>query len=270
MNAEFLLKYFQEHFMSAIAELNAYGEKGNPERLHQFRVNIKKIRSVIKFLRTIEPGKKLKEINRSIRTIFWKAGEVRELQLKLARLRKSRKYLLIRFCNIESELEHESTAFKDNIPAYVDELNEQLKDVNEEAERISQEQVNRYFGKILLDLKSQFYTALEPSKWHDIRKKSKQVLYGVHWLDDLKRFRLSRSAMFRLLDGLQETIGNWHDEILLKEWLGEKQAFLSEDKRVVRQFDTVWNKLATDLNTNAKKIEQQFSRIHRMKFVAMG
>jgi CHAD domain-containing protein len=138
-----------------------------------------------------------------------------------------------------------------------------------ETEEVTQEQVNSYFGKILLDLKSQFFIKLEPGAWHEIRKKDKQVLYSLNWLDEAKHDRLTKTAFFKQLDSLQETIGHWHDEILLKDWLGEKQAFLSEDKKVLRQFDSVWNKLAVDLSNNTKKIRQQFSRVHKMKFVSL-
>ncbi len=269
MHADLLVKYYKDHFDGAIAQLIAYGDKRKPEMLHQFRVNIKKIRTVIRFLRTIEPGKTLKEINRSVRTIFWKAGEVRDLQLKLSWLRRSRRYHLIRFYDLEAELRQKDAAFRENIPVYIKELKALMNEAQKEADRITQEQVDRYFGKILLDLKSHFSTELVPAEWHEMRKRNKQVLYAVHWLDEKKSQRLTRSALIKQLDIMQDTIGLWHDGILLKDWLGGKHAFLSEDKNVVRQFDLMWDKLINDQNLKSHKIKHLFSRVHKMKFVSI-
>ncbi len=269
MKAERLITYYDHHFNAAIQQLELYKQKSRPEALHQFRVNIKKTRAVFKMLKGLQPGKKLKRINHSVRLIFWKAGDVRDLQLKTAWLKRSRKKELLVFFKLEEELRDADAHFKKDIPHYENEMQELAQQALPLAENVMAQDVQAYFGKLVLHVKLTV-TELPPhNEWHQLRKNIKQVLYSLHWLEETITLRLQKSLLIKTLDQLQDGIGHWHDEMLLKEWLGEKQAFLSEDTKVVQQFDVVWKKLVASLLEHEKAIKKLFTRINRMKFVSL-
>ena len=83
-----LQKYFAQRVKNLFNHLHNFELNGDDISLHDFRVEIKKLRAVIKFLRDIYPKQKLKKAGHLLRTIFQTAGEIREYQLMQQWLQK--------------------------------------------------------------------------------------------------------------------------------------------------------------------------------------
>ena len=78
--SEQLVNYFtlrQKHLFNYLHELEL---QGNAIALHDFRIEMKKLRALLKFLRSIYDKEKLKKADRKIKAIFLEAGEIREYQ----------------------------------------------------------------------------------------------------------------------------------------------------------------------------------------------
>ena len=76
-----LEKYFEQRTKNLFNHLYDFEINGDEVSLHDLRVEMKKLRAVIKFLRNIYPNQKLKMPAHALRNIFHDAGFVRELQI---------------------------------------------------------------------------------------------------------------------------------------------------------------------------------------------
>src|SRR3954468_23357296 len=76
-----LEKYFSQRTKNLFNHLHDFELADDEVALHDLRVEIKKLRAIIKFLRTVYPEQKLKKPAHALRAIFQNAGEIREMQI---------------------------------------------------------------------------------------------------------------------------------------------------------------------------------------------
>jgi len=84
-----LEKYFTLRVKNLFNHLHDFELNGDEVSLHDLRVEMKKLRAIIKFLRNIYPDQKLKKPTHLLRNIFQEAGYIRELQIILQWLQKN-------------------------------------------------------------------------------------------------------------------------------------------------------------------------------------
>ena len=76
-----LEKYLTQRIKNLFNHLHDFELKGDEISLHDLRVEMKKLRAIIKFLRAVYPRQKLKKPAHALRAIFQNAGEIREMQI---------------------------------------------------------------------------------------------------------------------------------------------------------------------------------------------
>src|SRR6476646_5415837 len=84
-----LEKYFAQRTKNLFNHLHDFELMGDEVSLHDLRVEMKKLRAVIKFLRNIYSRQRLKKPAHSLRAIFQQAGEIRETQIMQQWLQKN-------------------------------------------------------------------------------------------------------------------------------------------------------------------------------------
>ncbi len=225
---------------AAVHLLNEYLKSNDGEALHQFRVSLKKTRSVIRYFEYLKlHEKKIKQLKKQLRHVFQSAGFIREAQLQIQWLKRNRYRILLK----ESLLETDVTFYEQ---VFVDETEKNrkiLEGIRKELSRFCKEADEASVFNYAEHLKQTIFFQLKSvnmSGWHELRKIIKQLLYAQNWLSEKERIKLLPVKQLAYLDQLQEAIGNWHDAEDLKTWLSDEQFFLRTEANIKAQFNRCW------------------------------
>ena len=241
--------YFSLRQKHVFNYLHEFELQGNEAALHDFRVELKKLRALFKFLRSVYSKQKLKKADHKIRAIFLEAGEIREYQQIQQWLMKhklhafDKDYLpLIRLTAITQQFQQLAAKHKRDLKEVFDETSKWISITNEilaEQYRVS------LHAQIIKSLQS----TPNQKDWHDLRKLIKQWLYAQSWVIIEKED--GDSALF---NRIQESIGHWHDFVLIKETLLQKQIFLSKDLTVQKDYSRACSKLEQAIKNKEKQV----------------
>lgn len=252
-----LEKYFAQRIKNLFNHLHDFELQGDEVSLHDLRVEMKKLRAVIKFLRQVYPGQKLKRPAHALRAIFQQAGEIREMQILEGWLQKNnfviieqayyppeKLHALIRdFQRITEKLKEDFNGIIDTVSKFVESTNEIL--------------AEQYFTNLNAQLESLCNKDLPKTDWHELRKLIKQRIYAYNWINHESE---NDDPHFSFYNKLQETIGLWHDLELIKESFSQKQVYLSQDIEVQKDFNLAWDKLESSIRQKERQIEEMLSK----------
>ncbi|GAC1439566.1 MAG: hypothetical protein NVSMB63_04970 [Sediminibacterium sp.] len=90
------------------------------------------------------------------------------------------------------------------------------------------------------------------SEWHELRKMIKQWIYAVNWIgsgEDTKG-----DTDLAQYNKLQEAIGYWHDAVVIKDTLFQKQVYLSRDMDIQKDFTRASEKLNQSLRYRERQV----------------
>ena len=121
-----LEKYFAQRVKNLFNNLHDFELNGDETSMHDLRVEIKKLRAVIKFLGTIYPKQQLKRPAYLLRFVFQKAGELRESQLLQLWLRKHQFSVIENTYFPQERLDFLIADFRKNAQQYKDDFKEKL------------------------------------------------------------------------------------------------------------------------------------------------
>jgi CHAD domain-containing protein len=239
MKKDVLQYYVLERLQLVEENLLAYKKTRRPERLHNLRVEIKKIRAAFAFAKDVYREKFNAD---PIKPLFKKAGEIRELLINISMLKsksvaqtklvnelqKKAKNLRLEFVKQATEYDKEVKKFR----AAID-MPDQLPDKGK---------VKRYFkkaiGKAKTDLEHKNRENL-----HDLRKRIKTIMYAYHLLP--KKLRKEVDVNEDFIDQLQQKTGDWHDTYAAIDFLknmkieGADTWIASLRKKEQRQFNAL-------------------------------
>lgn len=252
-----LEKYFSQREKNLFNHLHDFELTGDEVSLHDLRVEMKKLRAIIKFLRNIYSKARIKKPAHALRAIFQQAGEIREFQIISQWLQKNNfstiekvyfpadqlKYMIIQFQKETEHLKDEFNKITELIIPFIENTNEIL--------------AEQYFIDLNAQLEQLCHEGLPQTEWHELRKLIKQRIYAYNWVP---RKTESEDTNFSYYHKLQETIGFWHDLIIIKDAFSQKQVYLSQDIEVQKDFTIAWDKLTGSLKQREKQIEEMLSR----------
>ncbi|MGN6639572.1 MAG: CHAD domain-containing protein [Mucilaginibacter sp.] len=203
--------YFNELWDQMTDDLEDFLKTGDQEKLHHFRVQVKKLRALLTLLDMTLKSKLTKEF-KPVKKIFKQGGKIREayinLQLSSHYELKNDDFILNQVNDMEKEMtdfRHYAKKYLKTIKAVHDELENELKAIDDE-------KVNEFYKGQL----EQIAAALNENQFnddlHDCRKKIKVLLYNLKIADKALNDNLHLDKEY--LDKLQGSIGDWHDTIL--------------------------------------------------------
>lgn len=249
-----LKQYTNKHCLTAAGLLKKYAETGGTDTMHQLRVTLKKITAVTNCLsENKNDSKTIHQLKKKIRTIFKKAGQIRDAELTTVWLKKNRFHLLYNEATAFFEMDTKRKAFMQKSSFDAKKLQLVCKGVKKYTGH------KRDFAGYVLQLKQNLFITnnlLLQSNWHEIRKNIKQILYAVNWLPANEQLKVLKVAEHKKLEFLQELIGSWHDGEQLKQWLTDRQFFLKDDEKIRHQFNRCWQKLQTQQLADEKPITE--------------
>jgi len=196
------------------------------DAIHDFRVAIKKTRTILNFLEYMSYGRTKKQgILAEFRPIFRKTGLIRELQvckqilpeieelssLEIAFLEKKLNYHIIRNKPYLIQLVKK---FKRRLPAIFKKIHTQIRIAGRGRTRI--DAAADYQISLARRIHKQAYS--DQPDLHRIRKSLKQQVYvfDAFQESELLSFYKEFRAEWKILES---TIGKWHDQLIFREWL---------------------------------------------------
>lgn len=211
--------YFNEVWDSMLAHLLAFCEAHDPEELHQFRVQVKKVKALLLFL---QDGADVQQ-HAPLQAIFKQAGKIRSAHIHLAFIEQYR-VANAEFKNEQEKIARiESKRFCSKTGANVKTLRRLRKKLAANFQNIENKVIVRLCKKRLKKITRFFDRSdLPAEKLHINRNKIKNLLYCCNALPASLVDQLQLNTTY--LDQLQDAIGNWHDIVFMEELL-KKEGF---------------------------------------------
>ncbi|RXK85605.1 CHAD domain-containing protein [Filimonas effusa] len=252
-----LQKYFAQRVKNLFNHLHDFDVSAEEGALHDLRVELKKLRAVIKFLQQVYSKQKLKKPAHLLRTIFQQAGEIREYQLLQQWLRKYHlKVLEERY--FPAERLHEMNAdFRKQAPAFKNDLKEIIELSGRFVAHTNGILAEQYFADLHAQLQEKTSADLPSREWHDLRKLIKQWMYALNWV--VPEEVGAKESVLAYFNKLQEQIGQWHDLEMVKEAFSQKQIYLSQDMEVQKDFALAWEKLTHSLKYRERQVVEMLA-----------
>jgi len=252
-----LEKYLSQRIKNLFNHLHDFELKGDEVSLHDLRVEIKKLRVIIKFLRDVYPKQKLKKPAHTLRAIFQTAGEIREMQVIQQWLQKNNFTIIEQTYYPSEKLKDLINDFRETSDKIKNDYKEIIEAVSKFVHDSNKILAEQYFTDLNAQLEKQCHKNLPQTEWHELRKLIKQRMYAYNWI---KHESENNDSNFSYYNKLQETIGLWHDLEIIKDSFSQKQVYLSQDIEVQKDFNLAWDKLTSDLKYREKQIEGMLSR----------
>jgi len=218
LRKEHIRKYFFSKTASAIKHLEKFNKKAEPDELHHFRVDIKKLKAVLILVKSHHANGHLLKLFKPINQVFKKAGDIRTIDVNLdlisgfpdvkknfvAKLQKQRKEKAKKFGN----------ATKRNSEV----LNDCCKKISESLFDIDERYIHRKFRKHTHKAAVSFSRNQgDMEELHNNRKKIKMLIYTYEHFPDTISKKLNINK--RYLTKVQSTIGDFHDRALARDIL---------------------------------------------------
>ena len=204
-----LKKFASKPFRALREHLKTVPVNHDTETLHQVRVDIKKIKAVLKLID--DSRKKFRSHRRFLpfRAIFRKADAIRQSEVLAS--------LLSKYPEEGRQLpqaEHPSLeAFESKVPNYLQTVKAQSKKLKPYLKKIKRHDLGRYLKHQYQKIESKLYPHLALKDIHKTRKSIKAALFIAGSTDHLKKKKE------KFFDTLQGAIGDLHDKQLLLQLL---------------------------------------------------
>ena len=228
------------------------GEEG----IHAIRLEAKKIFALLRFMKEILPQKNI--VFKKLKPAFHKAGEIREEQLFIQWLQQHDLLLLADFFIKKQNQQAAIQAFKKKLKPLIKIFEHQSspgkKDFKEANQSIASQQylMGWLFNKAMVLVKEKEDTEY----WHKLRKTIKQILYAQAWLPVQQQLS---NSLTNSLNNLQESIGKWHDVLLIYNRLLQYPIYLSANDLLRNEYKTALGKLRNIIAYRERKVKALFS-----------
>jgi len=204
--------YFNELWDEMTVSLESFLQDGEQEKLHRFRVQVKKIRALLTLLDVSLGQKTLSKNFKPVRKIFKQGGVIREayinLQLSSHYDLKNEEFILEQVDNMEKAI----IGFRDNGKKFLKVIKDAHGELEDELQAIDDEQISEFYKEQL----EQIALALSENQFddelHDCRKRIKTLVYNRKVAGKALEGSLDLNSDY--LDKLQGEIGEWHDTII--------------------------------------------------------
>lgn len=204
--------YFNDLWDEMTSHLESFLKDGDQEKLHKFRVQVKKLRALFTLLDAALSQKKLSKAFKPVRQIFKDGGVIREayinIQLSSHYELKNEDFILEQV----NEMEKAMTGFRENGKKYLKTVKTVHKELEDALEAIADEQISGFYKDQLERIEAALGANQFTDELHDCRKRIKTLVYNRKVAGKALEGNLELNNDY--LDKLQDQIGNWHDTII--------------------------------------------------------
>ncbi len=210
-------KYLKKYWKGIFANIKSFIKTHNQEDLHQFRVNVKKLKSLLVLFQSGRGTDKLLRRFKPVRKVFRKAGDIRNAHVNLQLCNQ------YHIDNDQFEKEQMQTAergtfgFCGDGSRHIKKLKKARKKINSGIHDLEKKSIYKFYDKNLKEISGFFEAPVFDESLHECRKKIKFLLHNHE--PSVKALKKKVILDITYLDQLQESIGKWHDNAVAMELL---------------------------------------------------
>lgn len=266
----YLLDYLKTQQKELNQNLKKAKETFDFDAIHDFRVNIKRIRSVFKLMEYIDPEFfNTKEMFKDVKKLFKSAGLIRDMQVQIRLILYFEEKYAIKHINFKHFLEQKEAIGRDKLINAIAKFN--TEGLTKKYQYI-ESYLNKYFSittenktfALLSDRVHEVKTIADISNdeesVHDIRAKLKDVTYLLKIMSNAKHPKLESYDMSRVKD-LAQKLGEWHDRVVLYYLI---DIFLKSQfepiHKVYDDYKPLYNAVVSEKNELLKDMVYQIAR----------
>lgn len=247
-------RYYLQREKNLLRHLREFETSISETTLHDFRVELKKLRALLRFLQEVYGKQEVKRIRKAVDAVFQEAGTLREQQLFLLWLHTNRLGKLEKTYAGEHRVPEISGALQQVLKSIRKKLSALLDQHRKLVATTAQAVPEVYSTKLKYRIEKQLLQKPASAEWHELRKLLKQWLYSVSWIE--KQRSTSLSELYRFSDQLQQAIGNWHDAIHIHITLLTMKGHLPKDPKVQKDHAAALQKVTVTIKQTATAVQQ--------------
>jgi len=249
-----LERYYTQRVHHILQHLQTFEKSVSEENLHAFRVELKKMRATLKFLKAEYGKSAIKKTQTAVDLVFAEAGTLREQQLLLVWLGKNKLRRLQQSCAAEHPVPEISKALQKVLHAIRKKLAARFSKSQSLVEKIPQSVTDLYTATLKHRIEETLRKIPTEPEWHALRKRIKQWLYAVNWTTTNKSTSLSH--LYTYSNQLQEAIGSWHDAINMHITLLSMKFHLPKDTNIQKEHAAALQKVVATIQSRAREVEK--------------
>lgn len=213
-------RHFRENAETVDKSLKVFQKKQDNEALHKLRVEVKKMKAALLLQSGSFDDEKLPPEFAEVRKVFKAAGKIREADINVGLLKEhhitDRKIKKAQ----QAIVKKKGAAFRERAEAHLAKIHKHLSFFLRRFYDLPDRKIERLFNKELHALAEASQVRLGPVQLHDCRKKLKNLLYVHASLlpSTIKKMKVNTFYLKKL----EETIGEWHDVIVIAGLLKEE------------------------------------------------
>ncbi|MVN21743.1 CHAD domain-containing protein [Mucilaginibacter arboris] len=189
--------------------LKAFLASGNQEDLHQFRVNVKKLKALLTLYAFAPDSKDLLTHFKPVKKIFRKAGDIRSAYINL-KLAKEHQLNNQEFNDHQQQILDKGTGeFKKKGSKYLKQLKKAHIALQNNIQPLQNRTIRHFYKDKITQIESFFANPAFNDELHNARKNIKLLTYNQKVAAKALKNKVAVKQSY--LDQLQEIIGNWHD-----------------------------------------------------------
>jgi CHAD domain-containing protein len=198
-----------------MSHFSSFLETKSQDELHQFRVSVKKIRSLLRLLESGQGNKKLLKGFKPVKKIFKKAGHIRNAHLNL---QLSARYNIndVEFIKAQRKVIEEGIIeFQAKGSRYTKKLQKARKRITRHIHQVDKHSIRDFYKTNLNEINGFLKKPRFNEDMHACRKRIKFLLHNQNTAGKTLKGEINIDAPY--LDQLQESIGKWHDNVIVIE-----------------------------------------------------
>jgi CHAD domain-containing protein len=240
-------KKMQQHFESFI-----HGQ--DQEELHQFRVQVKKIRSFLTLLEERKKNDHLQKTFKPVKKVFKCAGVIRDAYLHQQQAREHH-ISSARFYKEQDAIQQAATHdLLDEGRRHLRRMKKAKQNLRKQLHAVSADNIKAFYQSQLDSTRSLLQQHGFTEQLHDGRKMLKHLMYNQHTVQNGIAEDLHLN--FSYIDDLQNVLGQWHDNKLALEFFRQRinAAALNALKAKNQEWEEIISEKARDFEAkvNAK------------------
>jgi CHAD domain-containing protein len=205
-------EYFNKEWKDMKAALQSFLKTGSQDDLHDFRVQVKKLRAFLVMADSVADRSKLEKRFKPVRKIFKKAGDIRNafINLKLAKTYRIENDDFI--LQQDRLMQQAADQFRLKGFKYLEKLKDARKEIAAEIKPLDDHLVNNFYTTQLHNIAGSLADIHFDESLHQCRKWIKILMYNLK----VNGLSLDITVNPVYLQDMQTAIGNWHDNVMAK------------------------------------------------------
>lgn len=235
---------------SAKRALRGFMKKGDQDKLHKFRVGIKKLRAVASLIEKTNAKTDIRNKLKPVKETYQLSGVVRDsyLHLQLAKTLPAadKKYLSAE----KRSMKKAARKLRKDRPQHLAMLRRAEKKLLKHIPRVKDKKVRDFYERELLGIGECLLSSAGVEQMHDCRKRLKVLLYNFPLVEDALHEPFNEAY----LQQVQTAIGDWHDQVLAAVQFPELK---SNTQRMLRKVKTTTKNFQARATTAGKALVEK-------------